>query len=97
MHKVMLQKSIERENQVIRDNKLLRLTLYDLHSALKTMLEGQIRQYHQVMDLDVSFIEFTPFVAYMSTCLLFTLICMFRVTLLILSSSEYLWNLVVPT
>ncbi|KAH8553967.1 Afadin and alpha-actinin-binding-domain-containing protein [Umbelopsis sp. PMI_123] len=52
MHKVMLQKSIERENQVIRDNKLLRLTLYDLHSALKTMLEGQIRQYHQVMDLD---------------------------------------------
>jgi hypothetical protein len=54
----MLQKSIERENQVIRDNKLLRLVLYDLHSALKTMLEGQARQYHQIMDLDVSFFFF---------------------------------------
>ncbi|KAI8582191.1 hypothetical protein K450DRAFT_229480 [Umbelopsis ramanniana AG] len=52
LHKAMLQKSIERENQVIRDNKLLRLVLYDLHSALKSMLEGQTRQYHQIMDLD---------------------------------------------
>jgi hypothetical protein len=51
----MLQKGIERENQVIRDNKLLRLVLYDLHSALKSTLEGQTRQYHQIMDLDVSF------------------------------------------
>ena len=61
MHKAMLQKSIDRENQVIRDNKLLRLVLYDLHSALKTMLEGQARQYHQIMDLDVSFKNVFPF------------------------------------
>ncbi|KAI9289065.1 Afadin and alpha-actinin-binding-domain-containing protein [Umbelopsis sp. AD052] len=52
LHKAMLQKSIERENQVIRDNKLLRLVLYDLHSALKSMLVGQTHQYHQIMDLD---------------------------------------------
>lgn len=50
----MLQNSIDREAYAIRDNKLLRYTLYELHSALKAMLEGQIHQYKQIMDMDVS-------------------------------------------
>jgi hypothetical protein len=57
----MLKNSIDRENYVIRDNKLLRYTLYDLHSALKAMLEGQIHQYKQILDLDVSVLVFIGF------------------------------------
>ena len=53
LHKSLLEKSIERENYILNDNKLLRKTLEELHSALKGMLQGQIQQYHDdAMDTD---------------------------------------------
>ncbi|CAM0138974.1 unnamed protein product [Umbelopsis sp. WA50703] len=53
LHKSLLEKSVERETYILNDNKLLRQTLEVLHSALKAMLDGQIRQYHDdAMDTD---------------------------------------------
>lgn len=53
LHKSLLEKSIERENYILNDNKLLRKTIEELHSALKGMLQGQIQQYHDdAMDTD---------------------------------------------